>query len=162
MKYRFFHIPVRDPHGAEAELNSFCSQHRIVSVEKQFVANGDNSCWSLCLEWVAHEGPLAKPSTPRSKVDYKEVLNKTDFTLFAELRNLRKEIAEREGVPPYVIFTNEQLADIVRLRVTTKAALLELKGVGAGRVDKYGALFLSRMQKEDVGLDQNEKDTDRP
>ena len=160
MKYKFFHIPAGDFHSAEAELNTFCSQHRIVSVEKQFVANGDNSCWSLCLEWVDHEGPLPKASIPRSKVDYKEVLNKEDFTLFAELRQLRKEVAEREGVPPYVVFTNEQLADIVRLRVSTKAALLKLKGVGKGRVDKYGGLFLARMEEQDMGLGQDEKDTD--
>ena len=46
MKYCFFTIPIRNPHQAESELNSFLSGHRIVSVEKQFVANGENSHWS--------------------------------------------------------------------------------------------------------------------
>ena len=60
MKYCFFTIPIRNPRQAETELNTFLCGHRIVSVEKQFVANGENSCWSLCVEWVEHEGPPAK------------------------------------------------------------------------------------------------------
>ncbi len=160
MKFHFFTIPVRDSKAAESELNTFCNQHRIVSVEKQFVANGDNSYWSLCLERVSNEDAPGKPHTSGNKVDYKQILNQSDFILFAKLRTLRKEIAEREGIPPYVVFTNEQLADIVRGRISTKAALLELKGVGTKRVDKYGDLFLAKMEAEGEVI-RNEKDTDR-
>ena len=44
------------------------------------------------------------------RIDYKEVLSAPEFERFARLRLLRKELAEKEGVPAYAIFTNEQLA----------------------------------------------------
>jgi hypothetical protein len=55
------------------------------------------------------------------KVDYREVLSAQDFAVFSKLREVRKGLAEKEGVPPYTIFTNEQLAAVVRQKVTTKA-----------------------------------------
>ncbi len=45
-------------------------------------------------------------------------------------------------MPAYALFTNEQLAAMVRQRVATAAALAEIDGVGAARVAKYGAPFL--------------------
>jgi hypothetical protein len=47
----------------------------------------------------------------RAKVDYRELLSAGDFVLFAKLRILRKGMAEREAVPAYALFTNEQLAE---------------------------------------------------
>lgn len=147
MKYNFFTIPVCDPRQAEHQLNSFISQHRIVQVEKQLIADGSNSFWVFCVESVEHAGPLTPASTTqKSKIDYKKVLSEEDFAIYAELRNLRKEIAEREGIPPYGVFTNEQLADIVRLRISSLSDLQELKGVGKSRADKFGKLFLAEVQ----------------
>ncbi len=70
------------------------------------------------------------------------MLNEQDFALFAKLRDLRKTLAEQEGVPAYALFTNEQLARMVQQRVTSKAALAEIEGVGASRLEKYGDAFL--------------------
>ena len=72
------------------------------------------------------------------KVDYREVLSAEDFAVFSKLREVRKGLAEKEGVPPYTIFTNEQFATVVRQKVTTKAALEKVEGVGAARLEKYG------------------------
>ena len=68
----------------------------------------------------------ASELTKRAKVDYKTVLNERDFAAFAELRNLRKELSEKEGVPPYALFTNEQLAAMVTQQVSSKEAMLAL------------------------------------
>ena len=73
------------------------------------------------------------------KVDYKEVLKPEDFEVFSRLRDWRKAEAEQEGVPVYGVFTNEQLAEMVRQRAGTKAALKGIAGVGEARVEKYGA-----------------------
>lgn len=58
------------------------------------------------------------------------------FLAFARLRALRKERAEAEGVPAYALFTNEQLADMVRRRVTSAAVLQDIPGIGEARVEK--------------------------
>jgi hypothetical protein len=43
MKFEFFSIPACSPEQGQQELNSFCSSHRIASIEKQFVANGEQN-----------------------------------------------------------------------------------------------------------------------
>lgn len=146
MQHRFFMISVANPTEAEAELNDFCQQQRIANIEKQFVADGANSFWSICVTWLTGSEPLAGKGKRKAKIDYKEILNDDDFTIYAQLRDLRKEIANREGTPAYNVFTNEQLAQIVQQRVSTKTALLSLEGVGKTRIKKYGDEFLEAMQ----------------
>ncbi len=53
MKMQFFSIPVLDPESASHALNAFLADHRVVQVERQFVANGANSLWSVCVSYVA-------------------------------------------------------------------------------------------------------------
>lgn len=105
MKYNFFTIPAIDNAEAQQELNQFFAQHRVVTVEKNFVEAGANSYWSICVE-VTEGEKLLTLAKHKSQVDYKEILNENDFTVFAQLRNLRKTMAESEGVPAYALFTN--------------------------------------------------------
>ncbi|MEO1610536.1 MAG: HRDC domain-containing protein [Pseudomonadota bacterium] len=136
------------------------SQHRIAAVERKFVEDGANSFWALCIS-VERGGQKASGSVgKRSSVDYREVLNETDFAIFSQLRALRKQLAEREGVPPYAIFTNEQLAKIVQGRVLTKAALKDIDGIGDARVEKYAAPFLSIMASSVKGENNTTEDAE--
>jgi superfamily II DNA helicase RecQ len=75
-------------------------------------------------------------------VDYKELLKPEEFQVFSRLRDWRKAVAEKEGVPVYTVLTNEQLAQIVQKRINTKAGLKEIEGVGEARVEKYGEAVL--------------------
>ena len=75
-------------------------------------------------------------------MDYKEVLKPEEFEVFSRLREWRKAAAEKEGVPVYTVLTNEQLAQMVQKKVSTKAALKEIEGVGEARVEKYGEAVL--------------------
>jgi superfamily II DNA helicase RecQ len=164
MKHHFFMIPVKDSGQAEDELNAFYAQHRIISVEKHFVADGSNSFWSLCLSCTDNEAGLLNGInnsriTSKSKIDYKDVLNEADFALFAHCRDLRKVLAERDGVPIYALFTNEQLAKMVEQRIHSKQGLLGLEGVGQARVDKYGEVFLSLLNSH---TKPNETSTHQP
>jgi superfamily II DNA helicase RecQ len=78
-------------------------------------------------------------------VDYKEVLTPEQFLVFVRLRDLRKEVAAREAVPVYNVFTNEQLAEIVKRGCTSLAQMQEVEGIGEARVGKYGEIFLSAL-----------------
>jgi len=55
MKYRFFMIPAQNPSSATDRIECFCSQHRIIEIEKQFVASGSSSFWSVCVTWAEQE-----------------------------------------------------------------------------------------------------------
>ena len=146
MQLSFFTVPIHDAEAASAELNRFLSGHRILAIDRQFIPEGANSTWAICVSF--DEGGTGAGAVPRGiigkrgKVDFKDVLSDPEFAVFARLRALRKDRAEAEGVPAYAVFTNEQLAEMVQRRVTSAAALREIPGVGAARAEKYGPAFL--------------------
>ena len=119
MPFKFFTVPVRDDGNAAEELNSFLLSHRILAVDRRWVDQGTDSFWAICIDYLVGPGsssPRSSSSKPRGK-DYKEILSPEDFSQFAVLRELRKELAQQEGVPVYTIFTNEQLAQIVQIAI---------------------------------------------
>ena len=69
--------------------------------------------------------------------------------LFEELRLVRKELAAKEGVPPFVIFSDETLQDMCRRLPQTLEEMLDVKGVGQTKRDKFGEAFLQVLQKAD-------------
>jgi superfamily II DNA helicase RecQ len=145
MRYRFFTIPIHDGDEAAAELNRCLAEARVLAIDRQFVTDGANSAWAICV--TLHEGGERPAAAGRrvGKIDYKELLSPDDFALFARLRELRKQLAEREGVPPYAVFTNEQLASIVQGRVMSATGLKAIDGIGEARVEKYAAPVLAIM-----------------
>ncbi|MDD2240508.1 MAG: HRDC domain-containing protein [Kiritimatiellae bacterium] len=140
MQMAFYSIPARGDAGLQEDLNRFLRSHRVLTVQREFVAQGDNSFWALAVEYL--EGPA--PSGPGSaragkpRVDYKEVLSPEDFAMFAQLREWRKAVAEREGVPVYAVLTNEQLAAVATRRPASAAELREVEGLGEAKAAKYG------------------------
>jgi superfamily II DNA helicase RecQ len=150
MTYRFFAIPAFNPAFAEAELNQLLAASRVLNVERHFVADGEASFWAICVSLAPGPGTLpdglkADQGSGR-RIDYREVLNEADFAVFAELRSLRKTIADAEGVAQYAVFTNEQLANMVRGRVSTLEALGKIEGIGPARLERYAARFLALLQ----------------
>jgi superfamily II DNA helicase RecQ len=145
MQMRFFSIPLHDGEQAAEELNGFLAAHKVLSVERHFVQDGANSSWAVCVSYLQGNG--RPPSAKKSKIDYREVLSEEDFAVFAKLRSLRKTLAEKDGVPAYALFTNEQLAEMVRRRVHTNSGLKEIEGIGQARVDKYGASFITILRE---------------
>lgn len=62
--------------------------------------------------------------------------------LFETLRQLRKEIADRENLPPYMVFNDATLRQMCEKRPTDYSALLRVSGVGETKLEKYGDDFL--------------------
>jgi superfamily II DNA helicase RecQ len=151
MKLKFFTIPAVSPEAAEADLNRFLGAHRVSHVERHFTADGAASFWAICVTWVeAGEGPgasLAPDGARRGRIDYREVLEADEFALYDRLRTLRKQTAEAEGLPPFAVFTNEQLADMVRRRAATLADLGRIEGIGEARLGRFGATFLEVLRE---------------
>jgi hypothetical protein len=59
MAYRVFTLPVHSPGAAETELNGFLASHRVLSVDRRFVEEGERSLWSFCVNSVDAPGRLA-------------------------------------------------------------------------------------------------------
>ena len=69
-----------------------------------------------------------------------------DKKLFAKLRALRKELADADDVPPYVIFNDKTLAEMAQLMPTNDSEFLKVSGVGFTKLNKYGAPFLNTIR----------------
>jgi ATP-dependent DNA helicase RecQ len=71
-----------------------------------------------------------------------------DERLFTALKALRRELAQREGVPAYRIFPDRALAEMAALRPATPGDLEAVHGVGPAKLERYGAAFLNAIRGE--------------
>ena len=75
-------------------------------------------------------------SYPNNEID-------ANLELFDELRVLRRQQAEQENVPPYVIFSDATLVELATYLPVTKEELNQISGFGAFKIEKYGETFVN-------------------
>lgn len=77
-----------------------------------------------------------------------------DETLFERLRIVRKDLAEEQQVPPYVVFSDKTLRDMCRFHPVTPSDMRNISGVGDMKLDRYGEFFIREIRDY---LDENPK-----
>lgn len=77
--------------------------------------------------------------------------------LFTALKRLRKEIADREGVPAYIIFSNATLLSMCEVRPVTAEQMLTVYGVGAKKLEAYGDEFLRTVRQFETSEKSDKK-----
>jgi len=70
-------------------------------------------------------------------------LNSADLILFESLKALRARIASEQNVPPYVIFHDKTLVEMVQARPDSATAMSQVSGVGDKKLEHYGEMFLA-------------------
>ena len=82
-----------------------------------------------------------------------------DPELFAMLKGLRKQMAQKLGVPGYVIFQDPSLEQMATMYPITVEELQQIQGVGAGKAKRYGKEFLELIKRhcEDNGIERAEE-----
>ncbi|MEB9973855.1 DNA helicase RecQ [Bacillus cereus] len=80
----------------------------------------------------------------KERVETRQIVQ--DHPLFEALREVRKEIAQGEGVPPFVIFSDQTLKDMCVKMPQSDSELLTVKGIGEHKLVKYGSHFLQAVQ----------------
>jgi ATP-dependent DNA helicase RecQ len=79
--------------------------------------------------------------------DAEAVLDDASAELFEALRAHRLVVARAESVPPFVVASDRTLRDMARIRPLTESALLAVHGMGPVKAARYGAGFLSVLQR---------------
>lgn len=74
---------------------------------------------------------------------------------FEKLRQLRKQLAEQEGIPPYLVFHDSVLIEMCRVLPTSRAELQQIKGIGEQKLEKYAAPFLKVLIEEKQKQQEN-------
>ena len=70
-----------------------------------------------------------------------------DSKLLANLKALRKRLAEKEKVPAFVIFSNATLEDMSKKQPKTMDEFLTVSGIGRVKAQRYGTAFLKELEK---------------
>ena len=151
----FFVSPFSEP-SSHAELNNFLKSHRIINVEKRLIDGERGTGWIFLVEYSDNEGTKSS-YTMSSKVDWRDVLNPSQFTVYDFLRKTRKEIGDKTEIPLHGILSNEQLALMAQNPPKTKEDFLKIKGVNEQKYKQFGEVFLSAIQKALLTTEEAEK-----
>jgi superfamily II DNA helicase RecQ len=143
MQIKIFNIPIPGGEEINEEMNTFLRSKKVLQTENHLVSNDNGNFWCFCIKYL-NEAPQGK----RQKVDYMEVLDKETFQRFADMRKIRKQLAQEEGIPAYAIFTDEELAGLAKLEALTPAAMRSVKGIGEKKIEKYGRHFYTKKEAE--------------
>nr|WP_209427050.1 DNA helicase RecQ [Pararhodobacter sp. SW119] len=91
-------------------------------------------------------------SEARTRPEPKALVADEDAPLLAALKAHRRKLAEAAKVPPYVIFNDRSLIEMAEKRPATLDAFAGITGVGATKLERYGASFLEVITREAVDL----------
>ncbi len=128
-------------------LREFLKIHLIVSVKDHFFTKNEQHYLTLVITYNPGDEIKSevRPSSGREKPDesWRELLTEADMGIFTLLREWRGRRSKKDGLPPYILFTNRQLAEIVKAKPQSLAELQRIDGVGEAKVKKYGHDVLS-------------------
>lgn len=152
MELRIFTLPFDETSESFPDeiIREFCLNKKVYRIETEFFRRENNPFWSVAV----HYEVLLKESMPTRELD--EVQKK----LYERLRQWRKEIADKEGVPSYLICTNAHLAEMIRLKCQNLEAFKLVRGFGAKRIAKYGKAIIEIMKSFYETRKQEQKPTE--
>lgn len=81
------------------------------------------------------------------RLNVKSQMSSRSEELFEKLRILRRKFASEAGMPPYIIFSDASLHEMVRFLPTTKTDMLKISGVGEHKLEKYGEKFMQEIKQ---------------
>lgn len=152
MQVKLFNIPISDTGQAIEEMNKFLRSHKVIELQQELVNNNNGAVWCFCARYILNASP--ETTTIKRKTDYKNVLGGESFKIFTQLREIRKQIAKEEAIPAYAVLTDEEMAEIARLKSIELSTIKTVKGIGEKKTEKYGAKIIELFNK----TRQNETD----
>ncbi|MCB9272805.1 MAG: HRDC domain-containing protein [Lewinellaceae bacterium] len=150
MQIKLFTIPVGDSGNALQEMNAFLRGNKILEVENKLINNENGAYWCFCVRYIERVYPGSEDKKTRAKVDYRKVLDEATFQKFVKLREARKKIATEEGISAYIIFTDEELAELAKLDEITEKAMLAIKGIGEKKVERFAKYFINQTEPDET------------
>lgn len=97
---------------------------------------------------VTHKGKkvlVGQEAVYKKQAVKREAIQEND-ALFEQLRAVRMKLAREQGVPPFVVFSDQTLKEMSAVQPKTEEELLHIKGIGAQKREKYGDIFLEEIR----------------
>ncbi|MEC1622154.1 DNA helicase RecQ [Bacillus mojavensis] len=128
-------------HRSVSEISDFIE----FLIADDFIRMSDGTFPTLFVSGKGRNVLRSELTVTRKEALKAEAITEND-ELFERLRNLRKQIAAEQGVPPFVVFSDQTLKDMSGKQPVNDEELLSIKGVGEQKRAKYGRLFLEEIQ----------------
>lgn len=144
----------------DAPLREFIKDKEILSLRDYFFNRHDVPYLAVVVSYnlppAASVTAQEPTKTGRREETWRELLTPEDVPIFQALRDWRNERSRREGMPPYLICTNRQLAEMAHQRVANKTQLTAINGFGKAKCESYGADILAILREyiPDDGITQ--------
>ena len=131
----------------DSPLREFLKDKEIISIRDHFFVRNEVPYLTVVIRYFPTRQETDPTMAPQGKRDeaWRELIGESDTGLFNLLREWRSKRSRQEGVPPYILFTNKQLAQLIKSNPTSLAALEQIDGIGKSRVEKYGKDVLEIM-----------------
>lgn len=124
-----------------AQLSSCRKKYLLRYFGETLAGHNCNGC-DVCLpQEKITEAPEQISATPVSRISKSGLSYNPE--LFEQLRALRKELAQREHVPPFIIFGDASLQEMAYYLPSDEESFGCISGVGAKKLEQYGAIFLA-------------------
>jgi len=127
----------------------------VSGTKQQLIITEEDGCFAIEVASMAHNipAPVSTPApapapaftpvpAPAPEEEVPHVPPPTDEALFKRLVLLRKSLSTANEVPPYLIFHDKTLHEMVDKMPTDMQAMSHISGVGMAKLEKYGPLFL--------------------
>lgn len=128
----------------DADMAAFLEDKEVLEASEHFFVHEHRPRFVVMVRYRESKVVVGKreASDTKGRKDWRTTLSEEEQVLYDRLRIWRKIRAREEGVPPYLIFSNEQMAEIVRAKPQSEADLQQIEGLGKRTVERYGADIL--------------------
>lgn len=151
MKLKIFTLRLNPATGLfdEGELTSFQLGKDVIDVSEHFLVHEKTPTLLLVLRYreLPDNGGGARQSPETARKDWRAELDVPGQRVYDEFRLWRGRKAKHEGLPPYLILNNRELAELVMKRPANISQLREIEGVGEAKAKRWGDEMLALLEK---------------
>jgi ATP-dependent DNA helicase RecQ len=123
-----------------------CRHQRLVS----YFGGSEAECSSSCDQCNPHNPVLAAAACERDKRKSsaaRQAILPESKGLFEQLKVLRRRLADEQGVPAFVVFSDATLCEMASRHPVTQSELLDVPGIGPFKFQRYGSVFLELLRR---------------
>lgn len=144
MKVRVFTLRLDPATGRfdDRDLVEFQDGREVLEVSEYQFTHERTPTWAILVRYRDGEAPGRRRDGDARK-DWRADLDVPARGLYDHLRDWRARRAHRDGMPPYLVLTNRELAAVAARRPASKEALGLIQGIGDSKVERFGAEVLA-------------------
>ncbi len=151
MKLKIFTLRLNPSTGLfdEGELAKFQLGKDVIDVSEHFLVHEKTPTLLLVLRYreLPDNGGGTRSSPEAARKDWRAELDAPGQKIYDEFRLWRGRKAKHDGLPPYLILNNRELAELVMKRPANISQLREIEGIGEAKAKRWGEEMLAILEK---------------